>query len=54
MKTNAFIRVSVFFLLMAVISSCGLFRKKNKCMDCPKWSKEASALEYQETLQQEK
>ena len=25
---------------IATISGCALFRKKNKCNDCPKWSHE--------------
>ncbi|MFN4235272.1 MAG: hypothetical protein ACK4IK_10755 [Bacteroidia bacterium] len=26
-------------ILCFFISSCGIFRKKNRCSDCPKWSK---------------
>ena len=35
-------KIASYFLLfifaMQVLSSCALFRKKNRCDDCPKWS----------------
>ena len=31
-------------LVCMSISGCGLFRKKNKCGDCPKWSVSESSL----------
>jgi outer membrane PBP1 activator LpoA protein len=33
------IKVLTILILFLILSSCSLFRKKNRCSDCPKWSK---------------
>lgn len=38
MKSNKKYLSIAFLLMVAVsLSSCGLFRKKNRCNTCPKW-----------------
>lgn len=37
-KTKPFNFLAVIIVIV-LLSSCGLFRKKNRCNDCPKWSK---------------
>jgi|GEM_PF-4237085 len=32
--------ILTLFMLVAVLSSCSLFRKKNKCVSCPTWHDE--------------
>lgn len=42
-------RPLITLLLAAmVLSSCGLFRKKNKCHTCPTWSMEMKAEQQDE------
>ncbi len=38
------LRILIVLSVCITISSCSLFRKKNRCNDCPKWSK----IEYHE------
>jgi len=37
--SGKFIWLLILFFSITVFSGCALFRKKNKCMDCPSWSK---------------
>ena len=34
------VSILTFFILVTVLSSCSLFRKKNKCVNCPTWNDE--------------
>jgi len=38
---------NIFFIALTslLISSCGLFRKKNRCHTCPSWSKNVEQFE---------
>jgi len=38
------IRLIVIAFLMTMFSGCFMFRKKNRCGDCPKWKVELSEL----------
>ncbi|MFN3343403.1 MAG: hypothetical protein ACK40M_11945 [Flavobacteriales bacterium] len=41
------IRLALLAFVAVSVSSCGLFRKKNKCHTCPHWSYEQSANDAQ-------
>ena len=38
MKTHIAIGIFSAVIGMTALSSCGLFRKKNRCNTCPKWN----------------
>jgi len=44
------IQLSTIIFVAALLSSCSLFRKKNKCMSCPKWD---DNIELSTEIQQE-
>ena len=43
LKSKKYLVVAILMALL--ISSCGLFGKKNKCHTCPAWSKNVEHLE---------
>jgi hypothetical protein len=36
-KINSIVGLTLAFASVAIVTSCGLFRQKNRCQTCPKW-----------------
>ncbi len=43
---NIVTRMIIILLCAALFSGCSIFSKKNRCNDCPKWSKAVEDKQY--------